>query len=85
MTYRDLMKIEHPNAVDLAYIGGVMSCPSYQGYEKDPPSKCCTTHGSPPTNKECEECWNREAPEEITEAVLPAQGLDVQKYIKKGR
>ena len=85
MTYRDLMRIEHPNAIDPAYIGGCMSCPSYQGYEKAPPSKCCTTHGSPPKDAECRECWDREAPDEITESVLLAQGLAVSEYIKEGR
>ena len=84
MTYRDLMRIEHPNAIDPAYIGGCMSCPSLQGYEKHPSPNCAVTIGKP-TDTQCRKCWDREAPDEIAESVLLAHGLDASEYIKKGR
>lgn len=83
MTYRDLMQIEHPNAIDPLYIGGVASCPSLQGYEAKAPDACCTAHSSPPTDAQCRACWNREAPYETTESVLLSQGLDVSEYTRE--
>lgn len=55
MTYRGRVAIEHPEAVNRYAIGGVIGCPSAYNYENE--RKC-----SPLGEKECANCWNRNAP-----------------------
>lgn len=57
MTAREKLAIEHPNNVGPNYDGGCCACPSYYGYLETPPG-CSTEEYS------CEECWDREIPEE---------------------
>ena len=61
MTYRDWMKEHHPENMDEGWNGGVKGCP--YDYQLEPRSErpCCSCE-----HITCEECWNREMPEEPT-------------------
>lgn len=53
ITYRDLLRRDHPDDVDPIFEGGCHGCPSNYGYcdMEDPISHCTTTS--------CRACWDR--------------------------
>lgn len=57
MTCREKLKIEHPNCISITHLGGCIGCPSCYGYLENP--KYCNNG-----DDYCEECWNREIPEQ---------------------
>lgn len=57
MTCREKLKIEHPEYVNEIFSGGCCRCPHYYGYLTSPYD--CSIG--------CDECWDREIPEEKTE------------------
>ena len=63
MTCREKLKIEHPECIDEDCVGGCERCPSFYGYMPDP-TQC--SFGS--VEATCVACWDREIPEEKSEA-----------------
>lgn len=57
MTYKERLKIEHPEKVNSMFDGGCCDCPHTYGYEECSSSSCKSNGG-----KGCEYCWNREIP-----------------------
>lgn len=57
MTYKERLKIEHPEKVNSMFGGGCCDCPHTYGYEECSSSSCKSNGG-----KGCEYCWNREIP-----------------------
>lgn len=58
MTFREKLKMEHPEDVGAAFVGGCNGCPHMYGYvEKD--ENVCDDR---PIHVRCEECWDREIP-----------------------
>ena len=51
MTFREKLAKEHPECVDVRYLGDCKYCPSDYGYET---KSCCTVN--------CYACWDREMP-----------------------
>ena len=64
MTCREKLKLEHPDAIDTAFLGGCRGCPSRYGY-LDKPYYCRSKH------KICTKCWDREIPEEKPKEAYP--------------
>lgn len=58
MTYREKLAIDHPEDVNMRYIGGCKGCPQSIYPTAKKPDYCW--HGSA---LECRRCWDREAPE----------------------
>ena len=56
MTYKEKLMLEHPEEVSESAEGGCYGCPDSYGYEDY--SDCDGVEDG------CEECWNREIPEE---------------------
>lgn len=54
MTFKEKLKLEHPEKVSSIYMGGCACCPVYYNYETTKP--CDTRRIS------CSACWNREIP-----------------------
>lgn len=55
MTYREKLKIEHPDMITMESDGGCKGCPEHYGYcSPMSPEEC--EHIS------CQECWDREIP-----------------------
>ena len=69
MTYRELLKKEHPDCIDKRRAGGCLLCPYSYGYENFESSKqaCLKLKGK------CYSCWDREIPEmqRTAEAATP--------------
>ena len=79
MTYRELLKIEHPENVDGNYLGGCRGCP---GHYFDGAPKCTGTHEY---QGNCFKCWDQEIPDvnsnyQDTDAI---RGNDVLEFISK--
>lgn len=58
MTYREKLKMEHPDRLSKDYIGGCYSCPSDYGYQ----SRDCEKNCGGPTTSLCTKCWDQEIP-----------------------
>jgi hypothetical protein len=56
MTCKEKLQIEHPECVNVAFMGGVCGCPCDYKYLPSPPD-CDATYQT------CERCWNREIPD----------------------
>ena len=56
MTFREKLRMEHPNAIDPRKIGGCVGCPYTYGYE----SHCPNNDHTPDIS--CIACWDREIP-----------------------
>lgn len=62
-TFRELLALEHPNAVDETCIGGCFGCPNTYGYE--PKNKPCPhehVHQREVKEVLCAACWDRIVP-----------------------
>jgi hypothetical protein len=61
MTFKEKLKMEHPEMLDDIFGGGCMGCPSHRGYEA---VGCglCLERKERHSNKLCTECWNRTIP-----------------------
>lgn len=62
-SFRDLLALEHPNAVDETCIGGCFGCPNTYGYE--PKNKPCPhehVHQREVKEVLCAACWDRIVP-----------------------
>ena len=63
MTAREKVTQEHPDKLTRDHFGGVKGCPHDYGYL--PQNKLCAEHEFDyPSISNCEDCWNREIPEE---------------------
>lgn len=64
MTFKEKLKIEHPEHVNNRSVDGCDLCPNDYGYESyDDSVKNCLSEGG----KGCRYCWNREIPNDTTE------------------
>jgi hypothetical protein len=61
MTYLDLLKIEHPDALDKSYYGGCCGCPGNY-WDGAPHRDNC---GRNPSPMNCAHCWYSEVPNSI--------------------
>lgn len=59
LTCREKLKLEHPNAVDTALVGGCAGCPNDWGYAPKP-DECGSEDGR---FISCTQCWDREVEE----------------------
>jgi len=66
MTCREKLKMEHPEKVSSSQIGGCLGCPSTYGYLPYPEGGC--------VGKNCNECWDREIPEDRSNFVIFKDG-----------
>lgn len=57
MTYREKLKMEHPEKVDKKFIGGCNGCPSGVGYGPESVKNGCV-----PNEAKCTACWNKVIP-----------------------
>lgn len=71
MTFREKLKIEHPEKVTTHAIGGCYECPHSYGYESYDDRPC--KHNSAVW---CRDCWNREIPEEPKTFNFKPEGLN---------
>ncbi|MBO5887502.1 MAG: hypothetical protein J6Q60_05725 [Bacteroidaceae bacterium] len=79
MTCREKLKLEHPELVDMDYIGGCHGCPNDYGYL--PRHEGCSE--DPGMN--CTECWDREIPGTITKKendIMPTHDINHTKKTK---
>lgn len=78
MTFKEKLKLEHPDAIDNRRAGGCVGCPFDYDYEDvESGAKNCDSAGG----KGCDYCWNREIPEEkviITERVELTNADDIE-------
>lgn len=58
LTFRELLKLRHPDEVDDWYVGGCWACPS-DHWDVDDPYYCDMT------NETCRRCWDRPIPDEL--------------------
>ena len=81
MTYREKLKIEHPELVDEDYIGGCFGCPGE--YWKGAPnfSTQCKKLG------ECSKCWDQTIPGTEEEKLAAPSDVDMvrTKTVKSGQ
>lgn len=71
MTCREKLKLEHPELVNPACLGGCSECPHDYGYlEKD--KELCDRDGLT-ADEQCTLCWDREIPgtEKVIEKAVP--------------
>lgn len=68
MTYREWMEQNHPENVGKQFPGGAKDCPWYYGLESRTHSWCHT--GTRIIR--CDECWDREMPEEESDPLISA-------------
>lgn len=62
MTFKERIKMEHPEKVNKRFTGGVSGCPHSYGYEPfkiDCNSSDCIDYDY----NACKECWDRDIPE----------------------
>ena len=81
MTCREKLKLEHPELVDMDYIGGCHGCPNDYGYLPRPEG-CSEDPGM-----NCTECWDREIPGTETiikkeNDIMPTHTINVNKMTK---
>lgn len=83
MTYKEKLKLEHPDAVGSIYSGGCRGCPWEYGYSEKKCVKC--SHSNLSTEEACTICWNSEMPAsekpvctEATRAELIAKVKELQ-------
>lgn len=60
MTYREKLKLEHPELVSDAYHGGAAQCPCSYGYESEQPCAVSEDSNALCTAEICRKCWDRE-------------------------
>lgn len=75
ITFRDLMEMEHPEAIQEKCYGGVLGCPRDYGYEDDIYDECWIGKmvSAAGADMICNRCWNRPVPAETLER-LKAEG-----------
>lgn len=61
MTFREKLKMEHPERINPDAAGGCVGCPALYGYE-DRSGGCCHKHPGDLFKMSCTDCWNREIP-----------------------
>lgn len=61
MSYRDLLKIEHPESLNRCWLGGCRGCPGH--YWDGAPTLDQYEHDPSPLN--CSKCWDSEVPASI--------------------
>lgn len=66
MTFREKLKMEHPDMLDPLCGGGCSGCPYTYGYESVTDRPCEGMSGS---YTECSDCWDREIPEDAKDPV----------------
>lgn len=59
MTYKEKIKMEHPDKVSPYFPGGVHACPSSYGYAPKSDG-LCDSDPYKVNAKTCRECWGRE-------------------------
>lgn len=65
MTFREKLKLEHPECIDDHQLGGCARCPKDYGYEADYDKSICKIINPWDlftANARCTRCWNREIP-----------------------
>ena len=63
MTFRELLKKEHPEHIGDSYGGGCHGCPHEYGYEAENVVRpCFDGNASKASNDTCTACWDREIP-----------------------
>lgn len=65
MTYREKLKMEHPDKVGRMHIGGCKSCPHRYGYctrEDNKPICLSEEFVAGPNERRCSKCWDQEIP-----------------------
>ena len=71
MTCREKLKLEHPEQIDDAQLGGCGGCPQEYGYLKKPDRSQCIFGNLDMSHAEkyamCTRCWDREIPGEDAE------------------
>lgn len=79
MTCRDRLKMEHPEFVSNACIGGCKGCPHDYGYLPKP-DYCGTSTSAPKAVNDCVMCWDREIPEsvDIPQNKFPLYPIDTE-------
>lgn len=65
MRLRDLLKLDHPHAVNDQMCGGCEGCPTDWGYEAKANERC-----SGYNEEECTACWDRETQPEVVKKVM---------------
>lgn len=75
MKFIEKLRIDRPNMISDAFIGGAYGCPYMYEYEKYSDCDC---------NKKCRECWNREMSEikSKTKPKMEFVEFDLQNFIK---
>ena len=68
MTCKEKLKLEHPDKVNIRFMGDCLGCPDHYGYLDRP--ECHLTN--------CLDCWEREIPEACPDMVAAAQA-DMEK------
>lgn len=82
MTYREKLKLEHPDKVKAIFIGGCKGCPHDYGYTS--PGKCVRNDKG---NVDCAVCWDREVETADEDYICPlekqsdAPKIDIHKLI----
>ena len=72
MTYRELLRKEHPDKVSTSYAGGCYGCPgNYWANAPKAPRGCNAVHGN------CIECWS--LPMRVESPKKPSSLMDVLK------
>lgn len=74
MTFREKLKIEHPDKIGSQHLGGCSGCPDSYGYEVR--SLFCRVHESggshrSPSPSKCFECWSRTIPGTENPSIKP--------------
>jgi len=65
MTFKEKLKKEHPDKINQNVKGGCLACPKDYGYEpQEEKHEYCFYPKDGFPGASCEECWNREMPEE---------------------
>ena len=62
MTFREKLKLEHPEGVGAYFVGGCAGCPSDYGYEDEKYKDTCGLEKDTCGLELCEKCWDREIP-----------------------
>lgn len=76
MTFKEKLKMEHPEKVSSGYLGGCRGCPWHCGYEAKS-CRICIRSGA--SEDICTRCWNREIPgterDDIIDIVIQIENI----------
>lgn len=62
MTYKDLLKRDHPENVNIDFKGKCRGCPASYGYAP-PGDGICNGDPYEVLDRNCKKCWEREVPD----------------------